>query len=145
MEGTLDIAHDGSYQPEVTKDVCSTAILFRCRRTKRQLFTALSERSPSATSYRSEILGAFAAQLVLRAATHNVRREYPSVPIYCDNKGVLNHGGEAEGELKEKQAKFDVLHVMKGLIVDSPVSSDFRWVEGHSVAKKGRKNAQSLN
>ena len=28
---------------------------------------------------------------------------------------------------------------MKGLIVDSPVSSDFRWVEGHSVAKKGRR------
>ena len=33
-----------------------------------------------------------------------------------------------------------MLHVIKGLIVDSPVSSDFRWVEGHSVKKKGRKN-----
>ena len=105
MEGTLDIAHDGSYQPEVTKDVCSTAILFKCRRTKRQLVTAFAERSPDATSYRSEILGAIAAQLVLRAATHNVQRENPTVPIYCDNKGVLNHGGEAKRELKEKQAQ----------------------------------------
>ena len=74
LEGTLDIAHDGSYQPEITKDVCSTAILFKCRRTKRQLVTAFAERSPDATSYRSEILGAIAAQLILRAATHNIRR-----------------------------------------------------------------------
>ena len=60
------------------------------------------------------------------------------MPIYCDNKGVLNQGGEAKRELKEKQSQFDVLHVMKGLITDSPVPSDFRWVEGHSVEKKGR-------
>ena len=60
--------------------------------------------------------------------------------MYCDNKGVLNHGGKAEKDLKEKQAQFDVLHVMKGLIVDSPVTSLFRWVEGHSVKKKGLHN-----
>ena len=29
---------------------------------------------------------------------------------------------------------------MKGLIVDSPVTSWFRWVEGHSVKKKGLHN-----
>ena len=50
MEGTLEIAHDGSYQPEVTKDVCSTAILFRCRRTKRRPFAAFAEKSSDATS-----------------------------------------------------------------------------------------------
>ena len=74
-----------------------------------------------------------------------MQREYPSVPEYCDNKGVLNHGGKAERDLKEKQAQFDVLHVMKGLVVDSPVHSDFRWVEGYSVKKKGRKIAPSQN
>ena len=99
MEGTLDIAHDGSYQPELSKNVCSTAVLFRCRRSKRQLFTTFAEESPDASSYRSEILGAIAAQLILRAATRNVQREYPDVPIYCDNQGVLNHGGKAKREL----------------------------------------------
>ena len=28
---------------------------------------------------------------------------------------------------------------MKGLIFNSPVFSNFRWVEGHSVAKKSRR------
>ena len=33
--GTLDVAHDRSYQPEITKDVCSTAVLVRCRVTRK--------------------------------------------------------------------------------------------------------------
>ena len=80
-------------------------------------------------------MGAIAAQLILRAATRNVPAQYQEVPTYCDNKGVLNHGSQAEKELKEKQAQFDVLHVMKTLIAESPVKSAFQWVEGHSVKK----------
>ena len=26
LNGTLDVAHDGSYQPEISKDVCSTSV-----------------------------------------------------------------------------------------------------------------------
>ena len=137
---TLDIAHDGSYQPEITKDVCSTAVWVRCRVTKKQMFVSFAEKSSHASSYRSEILGAIAAQLILRAATRNAAAQYQVVPTYCDNKGVLNHGNQAEKELKEKQAQFNVLHVMKTLIADSPVTSDFHWVEGHSVEKKGLSN-----
>jgi hypothetical protein len=135
--GTLDVAHDGSYQPEIRKDVCSTAVWVRCRATKKQMFVSFAEKSLHASSYRSEVLGAIAAQLILRAATRNVPAQYQEVPTYCDNKGVLNHGSQAEKELKEKQAQFDVLHVMKTLIAESPVKSAFQWTEGHSVEKKG--------
>ena len=145
LEGTLDIAHDGSCQPEISKDVCSTAVLFRCRNTKIQLFATFAEKSPDASSYRSDILGVIATQLIIRAATHNVQREYPKLPIYYDNQGVLNHGGKAKRELKEKQAQFDVLHVMKDLVMDSPADSLFRWVEGHSVRKKGKKTVPYRN
>ena len=137
LGGTLDVAHDGSYQPEVSKEVCSTAVWMRCRRTGRTLFLSFAERSPHASSYRSEILGAVAAQLIVKAAARDRTAAYPDVPVYCDNKGVLNHGGEAERELKEKQSQFDVLHVMKVLITASLVGSTFRWVKGHSVKRKG--------
>ena len=40
LNGTLDVAHDGSYQPEITKDICSTAVWFRCRATKKHLFAS---------------------------------------------------------------------------------------------------------
>ena len=29
LNDTLDVAHNGSYQPEITKDVCSTAVARR--------------------------------------------------------------------------------------------------------------------
>ena len=102
FEETLGIAHDGLYKPEISKDVCSTAVWMRCRRTKKTLFVAFAENTPNATSYRSEILGAIAAQLALKAASRNKQIIYPPVPIYYDNKGVLNHGSEVERELKEK-------------------------------------------
>ena len=101
--------------------MCYTTVFVRCRRTKKQLYRSFAEKSPHATSYRAEILRAIAVQLIPKAATQNEPREYPGVPVYCDNKGVMNHEGKAERDLKEKQAQFDVFHVMKGLIMDSPV------------------------
>ena len=44
---------------------------------------------------------------------------------------VLNHGSQAEKELKEKQVHVDVPHVMKDLISESPVTLSLQWVEGH--------------
>ena len=103
MTGTLDIAHDGSYQPKTSTEVCLTAVWVRCRRTKKTLFCSFAEHSLHAWSYRSEILGAIAAQLVLKASARNRLATYPDVPIYCDNRGVLNHGSEPERELKKNK------------------------------------------
>ena len=49
-------------------------------------------------------------------------------------------GGDKEKELKEQHVQFDVLHVMKRLVSQSPVESRFEWVQGHSVEKKGIEN-----
>ena len=103
VEGTLDISHDGSYQPEVSKEVCSTAVWMRCRRTKKTLFLSFAEHSPHVSSHRSEILGEISAQLVLKAAARNRHLQYPNVSIYCDNKEVLNHGSEAEKNSKKNR------------------------------------------
>ena len=103
---------------------------------------SFAEKSLHASSYRSEILGAIDAQLILRAATRNVSAQYQEVPLYYDNRGVLNHGSQAKKEPKEKQAQFDVLHVMKTLIAESPVTSSFQWIEGHSA---GEKRTQELH
>ena len=121
LNGTLDVAHDGSYQLETCKDGCSTAIWVQCRATKKQMCVSFTEKSLHTSSYRSEILGAIAAQLILRAATRNVPAQYQKILTYCDNKGVLNHDSQAKKEPKEKQAQFDVLRVMKTLIAVSPV------------------------
>ena len=87
---------------------------------------SFAEKSIHASNYRSEILGVSVAQLILRAATRNVSAQYQEVPTYVDNKRVPNNGSQAEKELKEKQAQFDVLRVIKTLIAESPVTSSFQ-------------------
>ena len=99
------------------------------------MFVFFNEKSLYASSYRSEILGAIDAQLILRAATRNVPAQYQEVPTWGDNKEVLNHGNQAEKELKEKQTQFNILHVMNALIEENSVKSVFQSVERHSVKK----------
>ena len=140
LNGTLYVAYGGSYQPETRNDVCSTAVWVRCRATKKHMFVSFAKNSPHASSYRSEILGAIAAQLTCRATTGSVSAQFQEVPTYCDTKGELNHGSQTEKELKQKQANFDVLYVIKTLIAASLVTPYCQWVEEHSVKKKGLKN-----
>ena len=104
------------------------------------MFVSFAEKLSRASSYRSEILGAIAAQLTCRATTGSVSAQFQEVPTYCDTKGELNHGSQTEKELKQKQANFDVLYVIKTLIAESPVTSAFQWVEEHLVEKKELKH-----
>jgi hypothetical protein len=62
LSGTLLVAHDGSYMKEVAADVCSAAVMIYCTRTKQTCTCTMVEQSPSAGSYRDEILGAILAQ-----------------------------------------------------------------------------------
>ena len=41
LNGTLNVEHDASYQPETRKDVCSTAVWVQCRAPKKHIFDCL--------------------------------------------------------------------------------------------------------
>ena len=71
LNSTLDFVHNWSCQPEISKAICicSTAVWIQCRAIKQQIIVSFAEKSVYASSYRSEILGAIAAQLILRATT----------------------------------------------------------------------------
>ena len=47
---TLDVAHNGSYQPEISKNIYSTAVWVRCRATKKQRLVSFAEKSLYASS-----------------------------------------------------------------------------------------------
>ena len=51
---------DGSYDKQRAPDVCSAGWIMKCRRTGRQISGSLVEVSPSAGSYRGEMLGMLA-------------------------------------------------------------------------------------
>ena len=80
LNGTFVIAHDGSYQPEIKRNMYSAAVWVWCRARKKQMIVYFAEKSPHASSYGSEILGTIALQLILRAATYTTQSQYWEVP-----------------------------------------------------------------
>jgi hypothetical protein len=90
--GSLVIVHDGSYMKEVSLVVCSAAILIYCKLTGSSCKCTIAEKSPSAGSYRGEILGTILTQLILRAAVQGHMGLYPVIIEDCDNDRVVKHG-----------------------------------------------------
>ena len=99
--GSLAIAHDGSYMPDVSTEVCSAGFLIYCTITKKEARGSVAEYSAEAGNYRGEILGGIMIQLVLRAASRNLVCAQDPV-VNCDNIGVVNHGNSASQPLLEK-------------------------------------------
>ena len=58
---------DGLYMKKHAKDVCSAGWILACRVTKRQIGGTFVKISPSADSYRGELLGMLAIRLFLLA------------------------------------------------------------------------------
>ena len=138
--GSLVMVHDGSYMPHVSTEVCSAAIYIYCQITKNVAKGVIVEHTPDADNYRAELLGGLMTQLVLRAASRRSSSPYKTANIYCDNQGVLNHGNAPHKSLCEKQAQADVIRSMKQITRENPFNTEWKWVEGHSVERKGWKN-----
>ena len=68
INGTLEIGHDGSYQPELANNICAGATVIHCPQTGNFAELTWVEKSDrkTATNYRGEILGAIATQLLIK-------------------------------------------------------------------------------
>ena len=108
--------HDGSYMPEVAKDVCSAAYMIYCTHTQQRAKWTVVDRGPSAGNYRGKIMGGLMVQLVLKAATQGQVAYYQPLRIDCDNMGVVQHGNTANRPLCEKQIQADVLRISNILL-----------------------------
>ena len=140
--GTLVVAHDGSYMPEDSVDLCSAGVVIYCRDSKNWLRLSLSECSHYASNYRGELLGAVLSLLILRAASSSL--PLPSsqlvTTLFCDNRGVISHCNSSLVSLSEKQTQADLIRLAKHLSATNPSRTTWRWVEGHAVERKGWDN-----
>jgi hypothetical protein len=117
---------------EVAADVCSAAVMIYCTRTQQTCTCTIVEQSPSAGSYRGEILGAILAQLLLRAASVGIFGPFPVLSEDCDNNGVVLHGNSFSKPLPTSQTQADVLRVMKKLITRQVFTIKFVYVRSHT-------------
>jgi hypothetical protein len=117
---------------EVAADICSTAVMIYCTRTRQTCTCTIVENSSSAGSYRGKILGAILAQLILRAASLGMIGPYPVLNEDCDNNGVVLHGNSYSKPLPASQTQADVLRVMKKLISRQMFTIKFLYVRSHT-------------
>ena len=80
---------DGLYDKQRAPDVCSAGWIMKCRRTGRQISGSLVEVSPSAGSYRGEMLGMLAIRLLLLAVEEYFGAITKDNRICCDNKEAI--------------------------------------------------------
>ncbi len=109
-------------------DVCSAAVMIYCTRTRQSCTCTIVECSPSAGSYRGEILGAILAQLILRAASIGMIGPFPVLNEDCNNNGVVLHGNSYLKPLPASQTQADVLRVMKKLVSQQMFTTKFLYV-----------------
>ncbi len=74
---------------EERTDVCSTAFFFECTAGRGRLVGSFLEQSPSANTYRGELLGLMAVHLILLGLNQLLPDLSGKVVIYFDCDGVL--------------------------------------------------------
>jgi hypothetical protein len=120
---------------EVAKDICSAAVMIYCTRSAMKCTCIIADLSPSASSYRGEILSAILTQLILRAASTGTMGPFPRLNKDCGNNGVVLHGNNFTKPLPASQKQADVLRVMKRLLSGHMFSIKFHYVQSHTDQK----------
>jgi hypothetical protein len=116
---------------EVSPVLCSATVLIYCKLIRSSCKCTIAEKSPSAGSYRGEILGTILTQLILHAAVQGRMGPYSVIIEDCDNDGVVKHGNAPFQTLSLTQTQSDVLVVMKKFITKQPFRLKFMYVASH--------------
>jgi hypothetical protein len=138
--GFLCIAHDGSYMPKESVDMCLAGVVMYCQESKNWLKVAVVKHSNKASNHQGELLGAVMSLLILRAASSMLYVLYPLSTLFCDNRGVILHSNSLQVSLLEKQVQADLIQLIKHLSSTNNCQSMWEWVEGHAVEQKGWHN-----
>jgi hypothetical protein len=89
-ENTCMVVTDGSYMKEVYPLLNSAAFVFECTRGRGRIVGSFVEKTPDAGSYRGELLGLMAINLILKGVHVFNPTLQDSVHILSDCLGALN-------------------------------------------------------
>ena len=130
--GTLVGATDGSYDRSRNAFVCGAGWIIMDTTTGDRLAGSFSEHSPTAGSYRAELLGLCAINVLLLALSKagNIS-SCPSITIWCDNKGAVSRASENSRRIQSGRSCADILRVLRTLRMELPVPVTFIHVHSH--------------
>ena len=122
---------DGSYDKQRAPDVCSAGWIMKCRRTGRQISGSLVEVSPSAGSYRGEMLGMLAIRLLLLAVEEYFGAITKDNRICCDNKGAIFTFEKKSKRVTAGKSNADIRRVLRSIKARTRSSFLQSYDKGH--------------
>ena len=130
--GTLVGVTDGSYNRQKHPHVCAAGWIIMDITTGSRLAGSFSEYSMSASSYRGELLGLCAINVILLALsiTGNISNR-PPITVWCDNKGAINRASDSSRRIKCGRPCSDILRTLRSIRSELPLEATYRHVKSH--------------
>ena len=130
--GTLVGVTDGSYDRQRCPRVCAAGWIIMDVTTGSRLSGSFSEHSTSASSYRGELLGLCAINIILLALTKTGNiQNHPSISIWCDNKGAINRASDSSRRIKCGRPCADILRILRTIRYKLALDISFHHVKSH--------------
>ena len=131
QNNTLVWTTDGSYDRKRAADLSSVGWIIFCKRTGLRVTGTLWEKSPSASSFRAEMLGLCCLHLLARAVAefYNIGQWYAT--ISCDNKRALELSSNHRRRIRPSAKCADIRRSFKS--TKQVIAGGFKYVHiyGH--------------
>ncbi len=108
MAGTLIWTTNGSYDRKKVADLSGVGWIIFCNATGQRITGSFWERSPTASSFRAEMLGLCALHLLARALSEHYTLERWTATICCDIKRALLLSSHHNGRIRPRAKCTDI-------------------------------------
>lgn len=130
--GTLMGVTDGSYNKSKDPRVCGAGWILMDIPSGQRLAGSFSESSNSAGSYRGELLGLYAINIILLALTKaGSITNTPEITIWCDNQGAISKASGEQRRIRSGMSCSDILRSLKSVGIELPLLTTYRHVKAH--------------
>lgn len=122
---------DGSYNRERAGTVSGSGWVICCTRSKRILRGSFYETSPTASSYRGELLGLVAIHTFIIGISTFYKLDRPSGKICCDNLAALNQSGRQRRRVRTGMKHADLHRAIRTIKLKAPMKIVYEHVRAH--------------
>ncbi len=130
--GTLTGVTEGSYNRASNHSICGAGWILMDINSGQRLAGAFTESSDSVGSYRRELLGLYALNVILLALTKiGSITNTPEITIWCDNEGVVSNAAEGNRRIRSGMSCANILRSLRNINDKLPLLTSYRHVKAH--------------
>jgi len=130
--GSLLWVTDGSYDGHRAPDISGAGWIVLDTTTDRRWACSFIKVSPSANSYRAELLGLYSIHIFIHALfTHFQLKSVPQVKLRCDNKGALRTSSRTTLRIRASSKCADILRAFRSLHQQIQADIHYGHVSAH--------------